>query len=40
MHRAKADAALDEVWVVYPGPRAYELAAGITARPLAECVPA
>lgn len=38
MHRAKADAALDEVWVVYPGTRAYELADGITARPLAECV--
>lgn len=38
MHVAKADAGLDEVWVVYPGTRSYILADGITARPLEECV--
>ena len=38
MHVAKSDAALDEVWVVYPGTRSYAMADGITARPLEECV--
>jgi len=37
MQLAIADAALDELWVVYPGTRSYALADRITVRPLAEC---
>jgi hypothetical protein len=29
---------LDELWVVYPGTRAYALDERITVRPLADCV--
>jgi hypothetical protein len=38
MHLAIADIALDELWVVYPGTRAYALDERITVRPLADCV--
>jgi hypothetical protein len=37
MHLAITDAALDELWVVYPGTRSYALADRITVRPLTEC---
>jgi hypothetical protein len=32
------DVALDELWVVYPGTRSYELADKITVKPLAAAV--
>lgn len=38
MHLAMTDAKLDELWVVYPGTRAYALDKKITVRPLAECI--
>lgn len=38
MHVAMTDAALDELWVVYPGTRSYTLADRITVRPLSECI--
>jgi hypothetical protein len=38
MHLAIADLGLDELWVVYPGPRVYALADRITVRPLADCI--
>lgn len=38
MHLAIADAALDELWVVYPGTRAYALSDRITVRPLRDCL--
>jgi hypothetical protein len=40
MHVAMTDAALDELWVVYPGTRSYALADRITVRPLSECIAA
>lgn len=40
MHIAMQDLALDELWVVYPGTRSYELADRATVRPLsAACIP-
>lgn len=38
MHIALEDAAVDELWVVYPGSRSYSLADRITVRPLSELV--
>jgi len=38
MHVALADLSLHELWVVYPGTRAYELADRITVRPLTDCL--
>ena len=38
MHLAISDAALDELWVVYPGTRTYALDDKITVRPLADCI--
>ena len=38
MHLAIADTHLDELWVVYPGTRAYALDDRITVRPLHECL--
>ena len=38
MHLAITDAALDELWVVYPGTRTYALDDKITVRPLADCI--
>jgi predicted AAA+ superfamily ATPase len=38
MHIAVADLGLDELWVVYPGQRVYELDEKIVARPLSDCV--
>jgi hypothetical protein len=38
MHIAVADLGLDELWVVYPGQRSYELDEKIVARPLSNCV--
>ena len=38
MHIAVQDLGLDQLWVVYPGPRTYPLADRITARPLADCL--
>ena len=38
MHVAMTDTALDELWVVYPGARSYELADRITARSLSNCL--
>jgi predicted AAA+ superfamily ATPase len=38
MHLAIADIKLDELWVVYPGARAYALDKKIKVRPLMECV--
>ena len=40
MHLAMTDAALDELWVVYPGTRSYALADRITVRPLSQCIAA
>lgn len=39
MHLAITDLGLDELWVVYPGTRAYALDDRITVRPLADCLP-
>jgi predicted AAA+ superfamily ATPase len=38
MHVAITDLGLDELWVVYPGIRAYSLDTRITVRPLADCI--
>ena len=38
MHLAISDAALDQLWVVYPGTRTYALDDKITVRPLADCI--
>lgn len=38
MQTAMQDVALDELWVVYPGTRSYELADNITVKPLAAAV--
>jgi predicted AAA+ superfamily ATPase len=38
MHLAISDLELDELWVVYPGTRAYALDEQITVRPLADCL--
>lgn len=35
---ASQDLALDELWVVYPGTRSYEIADRITDRPLSEAL--
>jgi hypothetical protein len=40
MHLAIADIGLDELWVVYPGTRAYALDDRITVRPLTDCLQA
>ena len=40
MHIAMRDLELDELWVIYPGTRSYELADRATVRPLSDaCVP-
>ena len=38
MHLAITDLGLDELWVVYPGTRAYALDDRITVRPLSDCI--
>ena len=38
MHLAITDVGLDELWVVYPGTRAYALADRINVRPLTDCI--
>ena len=38
MHVSIADTSLDELWVVYPGTRAYALSDRITVRPLHGCL--
>ena len=38
MPLAITDAALDELWVVYPGTRSYALDDRITVRPLHDCL--
>ena len=38
MHQAMADAALDELWVIYPGNRSYPLDDRIQVRPLGEAL--
>jgi hypothetical protein len=38
MHVAMTDLQLDELWVVYPGTRAYPLDDRIQVRPLADCL--
>ena len=38
MHLAITDANLDQLWVVYPGNRAYALDDKIIVRPLADCI--
>ena len=38
MHLAITDVGLDELWVVYPGTRAYALADRINVRPLKDCI--
>ena len=38
MHVAITDLGLDELWVVYPGTRVYDLGEKIKVRPLADCI--
>lgn len=40
MHIVLEDARLDELWVVYPGQRAYALSDKVTVRPLSDCLKA
>jgi hypothetical protein len=38
MQTAIADLDLDELWIVYPGRRSYQLDSKVSVRPLIDCV--